>query len=373
LRTTAGIVIIVLSLFACKVKQAPSDLYGELRKADNIILMIGDGMGLSQLSAAQYSQKRGLEIFSMPVVGFHKPNSANDLITDSAAGATAFSCGVKTYNGAIGMNNDTLPCNTILSELESRGYATGLIATSTIVHATPAAFIAHRPMRVQYEEIAEDFLKEQVDLFIGGGKRYFDRRDKDERDLIEELDQRNYYVSNYLKKELNLITLSSRQNFAYFTADKHPLTRSAGRAYLPYATQLGASFLKRRSKQGFFLMVEGSQIDWGGHSNDMGLVIDETLDFDEAVAEALRFARRDGNTLVIVTADHECGGMAVLPGEEGEEVQAVFTTNGHTAALVPVFAYGPSAALFSGVYENTEIYHKMREALQLDTITNIER
>lgn len=373
MRTIAGIVIIMLSLLSCKVRQAPPDTFGELRKADNIILMIGDGMGLSQLSAALYSRNKELAIFSMPVVGFHKPNSANELITDSAAGATAFSCGVKTYNGAIGMTRDTVPCTTILSELEYRGYATGLIATSTVVHATPAAFIAHRPMRVQYEEIAEDFLKEEIDLFIGGGKRYFDRREKDERDLISELESRNYFVSDYFKNELNLIMPSARQNFAYFTADKHPLTRSAGRSYLPYATQFGASFLKRRKKQGFFLMVEGSQIDWGGHSNDLGLVIDETLDFDEAVAEALRFARRDGNTLVIVTADHECGGMSLLPESKRQDIQAAFTTNGHTGTLIPVFAYGPSAALFSGVYENTEIYHKMREALQLDTITNVEQ
>lgn len=349
-------------LESCRVQQLPPP---ENATARNIIFLIGDGMGLGHISAALYANDNSLNLEQFTHIGFQKTYSANDLITDSAAGATAFACGVKTYNGAIGLTTDSAACETILEELQEQGYATGLIATATIVHATPAAFAAHQPIRVFYEEIAEDLAASGIDYLVGGGKRYFDRREKDERDLIREMEGKNYYVTNYLEHELKDLVPSPMSRFCYFAADKHPLTKAAGRDYLPRAVSMGVSYLGRRSSVGFFLMAEGSMIDWGGHSNDGGLVIEETKDFDRAVKEALNFARRDGETLVIVTADHESGGMALNPGSSFESVNASFTTNGHTAAMVPVFAYGPGAELFEGIYENTEIYYKMRQALGL--------
>ena len=356
--------ILASMLYSCKAP-GPSLVSGDepLRRAKNIVLLIGDGMGLPQISAALYSNNNKLNLEQFSIIGFHKPHSASDLVTDSAAGATAFACGIKTYNGAIGVDTDTMPCYTIMEELKSRGYATGLIASSTIVHATPAAFIAHQPIRVFYEDIAADFLKTDFDLLIGGGKRYFDRREEDDRNLYDELRQKGYLVSDYFKESLLEINPTAKRPFVYFTADKHPLTHSAGREYLPESTNFALTFLRRRSDTGFFLMVEGSQIDWGGHSNDGGLLVDETLDFDQAIGEALKFAKRDGETLVIVTADHESGVLALNPGSEMNNPNLVFTTNGHTAAMVPVFAYGPSAELFSGIYENTEIYYRMKQAL----------
>lgn len=349
-------------LESCRVQQLPPP---ENATARNIIFLIGDGMGLGHISAALYANDNSLNLEQFTHIGFQKTYSANDLITDSAAGATAFACGVKTYNGAIGLTADSAACETILEELQEQGYATGLIATATIVHATPAAFAAHQPIRVFYEEIAEDLAASGIDYLVGGGKRYFDRREKDERDLIREMEGKNYYVTNYLEHELKDLVPSPMSRFCYFAADKHPLTKAAGRDYLPRAVSMGVSYLGRRSSTGFFLMAEGSMIDWGGHSNDGELVIEETKDFDRAVKEALNFARRDGETLVIVTADHESGGMALNPGSSFESVNASFTTNGHTAAMVPVFAYGPGAELFEGIYENTEIYYKMRQALGL--------
>ena len=349
-------------LESCRVQQLPPP---ENATARNIIFLIGDGMGLGHISAALYANDNSLNLEQFTHIGFQKTYSANDLITDSAAGATAFACGVKTYNGAIGLTADSAACETILEELQEQGYATGLIATATIVHATPAAFAAHQPIRVFYEEIAEDLAASGIDYLVGGGKRYFDRREKDERDLIREMEGKNYYVTNYLEHELKDLVPSPMSRFCYFAADKHPLTKAAGRDYLPRAVSMGVSYLGRRSSTGFFLMAEGSMIDWGGHSNDGGLVIEETKDFDRAVKEALNFAGRDGETLVIVTADHESGGMALNPGSSFESVNASFTTNGHTAAMVPVFAYGPGAELFEGIYENTEIYYKMRQALGL--------
>jgi alkaline phosphatase len=329
--------------------------------------MIGDGMGLSQLSAALYSSSNPLSLESFPVIGFHKSYSADNLITDSAAGATAFACGQKTYNGAIGLNADSVACQTILEEAESYGLATGLIATSSIVHATPASFAAHQKMRIFYEEIAIDICNSGTDLIIGGGKRYFDRRYSDDRNLITELEDKNYIVGDFLGGKLQNTKLNPAMNFAFFTADNQPLPVNQGRSYLSYASKIGAQFLNLRgADKGFFLMIEGSQIDWANHSNEGNWAISETLDFDRAVGEVLAFAKQRGNTLVIVTGDHESGGMALLKGSKAGRVKTEFTTNGHTAALVPVYAFGPDAEIFGGIYENTAIYHKMRQFYNWD-------
>ncbi|RME96550.1 MAG: alkaline phosphatase [Bacteroidetes bacterium] len=333
-----------------------------------VILLIGDGMGLTQMSAALYSSKTPLALESFPHIGFHKAYSASELITDSAAGATAFACGQKTYNGAIGMTADTLPCSTILEEAEARQLATGLVATSTIVHATPASFVAHQQLRVFYEEIALDMVNSGVDLLIGGGKRYFDRRKADDRDLLAELQSKGYKVRDYFDGDLSDIKPDTALGFAYFSADNQPLPVNQGRNYLTYATQLSTWFLNLKGQQnGFFLMVEGSQIDWANHANEGRLAIQEVLDFDRAVATALAFARKRGNTLVLVTADHESGGMAIQPGSKIGKVKLAFTTNGHTGSLVPVYAYGPGGERFRGIYENTQIYHKIRQFYGWDT------
>ena len=329
----------------------------------NIILMIGDGMGLSQISAAMFMNNNKLNIQRMPIIGLQKTYSSDNLVTDSAAAATAFACGVKTYNGAIGLDWKGDPRKTILEEAEENGLATGMIATSTIVHATPAAFIAHQKLRGFYEPIAADFLKTDIDYFVGGGKKYFDRRDSDDRNLIDELKDKGYQIENYFTEpDLTKIKIHSEKNFGYFTSDDDPLTVNAGRDYLFAATKVGINFLKQKSDKGFFMMIEGSQIDWGGHANNQEYVITELLDFDKAVGEVLEFAEKDGETLVIVTADHETGGMAVGPGSKMNRVKTTFTTGKHSAAMVPVFSYGPGAEIFGGVYENKQIFHKMKRA-----------
>ncbi len=332
-------------------------------KPKNVILMIGDGMGITQVSAALYSNNNRLNLERFPVVGLHKTYAADHLVTDSAAGATAFACGVKTFVNGIGVAADSTPVETILEEAEKRGLATGLIATSTIVHATPAAFIAHEFSRESYEAIAADILETEVDLLIGGGRIYFNERKNDNRDLYRELLAKGYYVTDFERHGINQIRLNPQQNAVYFTAEEQPLSVSAGRDYLGFASRLGAEFLEQRSEKGFFLMIEGSQIDWFNHWNDGPGAIMEVLDFDRAVGEVIEFANRTGNTLVVVTADHETGGLSLMPGSKMKRPRTSYTTNGHTATLVPVFAYGPSAELFAGIYENTEIQTKIRQAL----------
>lgn len=325
-------------------------------------------MGVSQISAGLYMNNNKLHLERFPIVGLHKSYSGDNLVTDSAAGATAFSAGVKTYNGAIGVGLDTVPVPTILEMAEARGMPTGLVASCSITHATPASFIAHNRYRKNYEEIAADFLNTEVDLMIGGGGKYFTRRESDKRRLDKELERKGYVVEHFVETDIEDIKPQVTNNYAYFTADGEPLPVAQGRDYLLPAAKMAPQFLDDRDAKnnGFFLMIEGAQIDWGGHANDSEYIITEMLEFNRAIGEVLDFAAKDGNTLVIVTADHETGGYALQYGSKMGEIDGAFTSDYHTADLIPVFAYGPGAEAFSGIYENTAIFTKMKELLRFD-------
>jgi len=325
-----------------------------------VVLLIGDGMGIGQITAGMYSNKNQLNLERCPVVGLVKTTSGNDLITDSAAGATAFATGKKTYNGAIGVDMDTVAHPTLLEIAERQGLATGLVATSEIVHATPASFIAHRYNRMLFEDIAADFLATDIDLFMGGGWKYFGDR-RDDRNLVSELEAKGYLV-HYDPAAPRRLEVPVGMNLAYFTAEKKPDRKAKGRDYLPDAAHYAVDFLHTRNPKGFFLMIEGSQIDWGGHANSPEYIVSEMLDFDEAVGRVLDFAAQDDHTLVIITADHETGGFAVNRGSEMGKLRTGFTTGSHTGNMVPVFAYGPGAELFAGIYDNTLIFHKIMAA-----------
>ena len=344
------------------VEQIPSS------KPANIILLIGDGMGLTQITAGLYSNNDTLNIERFPVVGLHKNYASDNLVTDSAAGATAFASGVKTYNGAIGVNPDTVPVVTILEECVAMGYKTGLVATSSIVHATPASFAAHNKARGNYEEIASDMAASGVDLMIGGGKSFFDRRTTDERNLYEEMRENGYKVSDYFAEDFSDLDVPAMgSKWVFLTADNQPLPREAGRDYLVPASKVAIDFMDEQSGDDpFFLMIEGSQIDWAGHSNTFPYMVSEMLEYDEVVKVALDFAEKDGNTLVILTADHETGGLAINNGSTRDSIIAAYTSDYHTATMIPVFAYGPGSERFAGIYENTAIYGKMKQALKLE-------
>jgi alkaline phosphatase len=327
----------------------------KIEKPVNIILMIGDGMGVTQVYSGYTANKGQLNLFSCNSIGFSKTYSASDYITDSGAGATAISTGHKTYNGAIGVDKDTMIAKTILEYAEDRGLATGLVSTSAITHATPAAFIAHQAHRDNYEAIALDFLKTDINVFIGGGINHFAAR-KDKRDLLKELRLKGYQVVF----SMDSIKKISHGKLAGLTAREHNPSMTEGRGdMLPNSTQTALNILSE-NKKGFFLMVEGSQIDWGGHANNANYVEKEMIDFDNAIGKALEFARKDGHTLVIVTADHETGGMSLVGGDIAQgTVIAKFNTTDHTGVMVPVFAFGPGAELFQGVQENTDLFNKM--------------
>jgi alkaline phosphatase len=328
------------------------------KKPKNIILLIGDGMGLAQIYAAMSTVSEPLNIEQFKYIGLHKTYSATDYITDSGAGGTALSSGVKTCNNCIATDTSGNPLKTILEYAEENNLATGLVSTSSIVHATPASFIAHVKSRNLYEDIALYFLKTEIDLFIGGGKKQFSQR-KDSLNLIDSLIARNYFVADSLCQ----IPANYNGKLAVLTASGHNPSISKGRGnLLPDATNKAIQILKA-NKNGFFLMVEGSQIDWGGHDKDINYVVSETIDFDKAIGKALQFAKEDGETLVIVTADHETGGLSLPDGNLKEKtITAHFSTDDHTGVMVPVFAFGPGAEDFIGIYENTQIFEKMMKA-----------
>jgi len=259
---------------------------------------------------------------------------------------------------------DTLPVPSIMEVAEEKGFSTGIVVTSSVVHGTPGPFLAHTDHRERKEEIAAQIADTGIDFLVGGGKRYFENRESDDRNLTKELKAKGYNVYDYFKSELFDIHVSNRKNFVFFTADDRPPSALAGRKYLPYITGVGIKHLRKRSEKGFFMLVEGSQIDWGGHANDAEQLIAEMDDFNTTIGKVLKFAKKDGETLVIVTADHECGGFSINKGSTKKELITSFTTNGHTADIIPVFAYGPQSDLFRGIYENTEIHTKMMKALQ---------
>jgi len=347
------------SLMSCQSHVIDQDV--KEKQPKNIILLIGDGMGLAQVEAAMTASKKTLNIERCSDTGFAKTSSSDEYITDSAAAATAIACGIKTYNGAIGVDSLGNDTKSILEYAEEAGLATGLVATSTITHATPASFIAHDDSRQHYEAIARDFLDIDTDVFIGGGLDHFANR-KDSINLVEILESNGYQIALNTQeleqiKSGKLVGLLNNESMPRITEGRQEMLLKSGEKAIEILSQ---------NEKGFFLMIEGSQIDWGGHDNDIEYVVSELLDFDQVVGAALDFARQDGNTLVIVTADHETGGLTIL-GEEimSNSLATKFSTTHHTAVMVPVYAYGPQADKFAGVYENNTLFHKMMNALNL--------
>jgi alkaline phosphatase len=322
-------------------------------------------MGLPQISASYLHQKKQTVFSRFPIVGIQSNYSADSLTTDSAAAATAFACGVKTNNRMIGMDPMGNPAVSILTFAENMQKKTGVIVCSSLVHATPAAFFSHNPSRYNYEDLALDFSTSGVDYFVGGGKKFFDRRTTDNRNLYQEMVNNGYYINDYFQSDFSEIDLSDKAAFGFFTADDSPLTFDQGRDYMYAAIQSGIEFLD--SDKGFFLLVEGSQIDWGGHARNINYVLSEMGEFETLVGEVLDFAETDGETLVIVTGDHETGGLTINFDSSPDSLSTSFSSKHHSAVMIPVFAYGPGDKYFSGLYENTAIFDKMKQAFGFET------
>lgn len=294
-------------------------------KVKNVIFLIGDGMGPAYTTAYRYMKDdpktptKELTEFDKYLVGAQMTYADDDKqnITDSASAATAMSSGVKTYNNAIAVDKTKIEVETVLERAKKVGKSTGLVATSEITHATPAAFGAHDESRKNMDAIANDYFdekingKHKIDVLLGGGLVNFDRKD---RNLTEEFKKAGY---SYVTNKQDLLKDKNEQILGLFASggmDKM-IDRSEETPSLEDMTNAAIQRLSK-NKDGFFLMVEGSQIDWAGHDNDIVAAMSEMEDFEKAFKAAIDFAKKDGHTLVVATADHSTGGLSVGARDE---------------------------------------------------------
>ena len=320
----------------------------------NIILMIGDGMGLAQLYSGYTANKGKLNIFQINNIGFSTTESADSYITDSAAGGTAMASGEKTNNRFVGMNAKGEALVPITNILRDERFKTAIISSGDITDATPAAFYASQRDRAYNEAIAYELLQSHIDIIIGGGSRWMSNR-KDNVNIFRGFENAGYTTSTDFKslesiKTEKFIMIEDTSVAAMKNGRGKFLSRSINKTLETFSLD----------NRPFFIMAEGAQIDIGGHKNNMEYVVREMLDFDEAVGEAMKFVDQNRETLLIITADHETGGLSLIGGDTSKGyIHGSFSTTDHTGIMVPVFAYGPGAEFFRGVYPNTEIFHKI--------------
>jgi alkaline phosphatase len=359
------LLLMVFVTLACTASD-PQD--SEPKKPANIIFLIGDGMGLSAVSTGFYFGDQPSVFKRFQEIGLQQTSSASHKVTDSAASGTALASGTLTYNGAVGVDTSKAFLQNIAELVAAMGWSTGVVATSTITHATPASFYAHVEQRGMEEEIASQLIASEIDFFAGGGRDKFNRR-ADSTDILLLAADLGFTIDTTVLAAPGSLKADQKYGFLPQAGSMPSMVNGRG-DFLPNATILAISHLSQ-NQEGFFLMVEGSQIDWAGHANDADYLVGEMLDFEKVIAAALDFAEKDGNTLVVVTADHETGGYTLGPKQsrpgqklytDYAEIEPVFATGDHSATLIPVFAFGPGAENFKGIYKNTEINHKM-EAL----------
>jgi alkaline phosphatase len=342
----------------------------------HVILCIGDGMGINEMALARRKAVGSggrLWMETLPVMGLVRTFSADSEITDSAAAATAMACGVKTKNGVLGIGADGQAYASILELLSQKGWRTGLVATSTITHATPAAFASHVSKRGGEEEIAEQMLSHRVDVLLGGGRQFWLPESieggvrKDKKNLIAAAKQAGYQIAANPQEMMDLTygpVLGLFEDGALTTYEPEPS--------LARMTQKAMALLSAKSKEWFvpepkfFLMVEGSQIDWAGHGKNTENSIRQVLLFDMAVKEAIDFARQDRQTLVLVVADHETGGLLLEKSiMDSKTIHPDWETLDHTGADVALFAFGPQSELYAGVQDNTDIAKKTAKLMNV--------
>ena len=328
------------------------------KKVKNIIFMIGDGMGLEQISAAWVCNGGALNLDNFTKVGIQRTYSANKLVTDSAAAGSALATGQKTNNGMIAMNPDTVAVKSLAEEAMEKGKRAGAAVTCRVTDATPAAFFSHAPSRKLMDDIAVQMTNSGLYFLSGGGTKYWSGRE-DGVDLVGQAEAMGY---TYVETKEEMMAVESGPVIALM--DEYELHPALDRGdILPSAVQKALQVLD--NKKGFFLMIEGSMIDDGGHDNKAGKTMEEIFDFDRTLGLVLEWAEKDGQTLVIVTADHATGGMTLLGGSIDEKkIRVNYSTTGHNGVALPVFAWGPHSEDFIGIYENAELSDKIRALIK---------
>ncbi len=337
---------------------------GSLRgqPAKSVVLFISDGTGVSHLTALRYAGE-DFQFPRFPVMGLFTTHALDRLVTDSAAGATAFATGEKTNNGMISMRPDGTALRTVLELAEEQGRATGLVATSQITHATPACFGAHVKARKMEMEIARQLSAQEIEVLFGGGQKFFLTNDE-AGNLVEQMQQDGYrYVDT--REALTSLGSENTERAIGLFAESGMQPAIAGRLPLALMTRKAVEILER-DPDGFFLMVEASQVDWEGHDNDTDGIVAEMQDMNQAVRWLLNYQVQHPDVLVVWVSDHETGGFAVEGGDvAGDEITGDFTSTHHTAQMVPAFAIGPGADHFAGIYDNTDVGKRLFEVFRL--------
>lgn len=325
---------------------------GTNAKVNNVILLIGDGMGHGAVNAAMYANGGALTMTNLRTFGLVRTQSADNFTTDSAASGTAYATGQKTNNGFVGMNTDRESIPNIPEYLTPLGYACGVLSTDDLNGATPAVFFAHQPARGNKEEIWADLPASVLKFASAGKQSTFESMPLSTQDAIKKT-----FTVVYDPKDP---TVAGSERLLYLPESVH-LDRGD---YLPATTEMAINYLSQRGKKGFFLMVEGARIDKHEHSNELPETLAEMLDFDKAVEAAVRFAEKDGHTLVIISADHETGATLLNGGDpETGFVRVTFASGSHTPNMVPLFAYGPHSRDFGCVQENSDVANKILQLL----------
>lgn len=330
------------------------------KKVKNVILMIGDGMSLMDVYAAWVCNRGRLWLDNAQYIGLSATHCTDKLITDSGAGGTALATGHKTKYHAVGVDPEGKPLTTIIDLAKRKDKDAGIAVTCRLWDATPADFCCHNINRDNEQEIVADYPTSGVDFAFGGGAKYFTNR-KDGRNIFEELKNQGYYIARTWEE------LEKRESGKVFCVPYEvdtPLPDERG-DLLARATMKGIS-LMNQNKNGFFMMVEGSQLDDYGHFNQLDMLMKELHDFDRTIGEVMKWAAKDGETLVVVTADHETGGLTLHGGDLATgRIEAKFASTGHTGVMVPVYAFGPGAEELTGFMDNTEIFWKIKKLMRL--------
>lgn len=338
----------------------------------NLIYMIGDGMGLSHVAMMMIEEGYQEGPFArMQNIALMTTYSANNRVTDSAAAGTALASGCKTNNSMLGVTPDSLPCPSIISRALARRMPSGVVVTSEIQHATPAAFYAHALHRGDYLTISNQLVTSGLDVAFGGGREAMAEPAADGFSPIDRLREGGCPV---VEQWAQMDTITRGRVVGLFAEGHMPSMLEGRQDYLPKATAKALEILSNNAEErdrGFVLMVEGSQIDMQSHGNNAEGVLAETRDFAAAVAEAMRFADEHPGTLVVVTADHETGGLTMPSGnsdflQSESGIDYTFSTGGHTGILVPIYLYGSGAEYLNGVMDNTELSNRLAELLGLD-------
>lgn len=340
--------------YAVEKLQAPKG-----KKVKNVILMIGDGMSLMHVYTAWAANRGKLWLENAQATGLSKTWAVKKLVTDSGSGGTSLATGVKTVYHAVGVDPEGKPLTSLVDVAKELGKDAGMAVTCRLWDATPCDFCCHNIDRDKEEELVGDYPTSGVDFVFGGGAQKFTNR-KDGRDIFKELQKKGYHVSRTLD---DFFAYDKNSRIFAVPYDKDtPLPDERG-DLLAHASMKGIS-LMNQNKNGFFMMIEGSQLDDYGHFNQLDLLMKETLDFDQTVGEVMKWAAKDGETLVVVTADHETGGLTLVNGNKDEgRVECCFSTKDHSGAMVPVYAFGPGAENFTGIFENTDVFKKIKKLM----------